>query len=95
MSFKKLGTMNQLAYCSSMKTIKSLKYSDACISISSKNMISEKDIADKKLIKIANRKVYEELVKDTQGEAVKNRKSKSKSRLKIKKEGKVRFDQTG
>ena len=90
MSYKRLGTANHLAYCSSMKTVKSFKMnSDSCHTIESKP-ISLNDLNSKKLIRIVNRKVYDELVhEDTDEDDVK----RCKNKIKGKKEGKVRFDQ--
>ena len=90
MSYKRLGTGNHLAYCSSMKTVKSFKTNnDSCHTIDSKQ-ISKKDINSKKLIRIVNKKVYEELVHEDVDE---EQMRKTKSKLKGKKEGRVRFDQ--
>ena len=73
-----------------MKTVKSFKMnSDSCHTIDSKPM-SSKDLNSKKLIRIVNKKIYDELVQeDTDDEPLKKGKSKSKA----KKEGRVRFDQ--
>lgn len=62
MSYKRLGSMTHLAYCSSMKTVKDLKeMTETNISIDSKQFVT--DEADSKtLIKIANRRVFEELM---------------------------------
>ena len=85
-----MGTANHLAYCSSMKTVKSYKMnSDSCHTIESKPM-SSKDLNSKKLIRIVNRKVYDELVNEDIEED-QGKKSRNKSRGK--KEGRVRFDQ--
>lgn len=65
MSFKKISTSNNLAYCSSMKTLKDIPKdgTDSKISIDSKQFLDEPS-GSKKLIKIANRRVYEQLLID-------------------------------
>jgi hypothetical protein len=63
MSFKRLGTNKSLAYCSSFKTIKHIKENtETNYSIESRQELSEYSSCSKKLIKIANKKVYEELI---------------------------------
>jgi hypothetical protein len=59
LSFKRLGSLTHLAYCSSMKTVKDLKEStDTNISIDSKQLLGD-ETDSRRLIKIANRRVYE------------------------------------
>lgn len=65
MSFKKITTSTNLAYCSSMKTVKELPKdgTESKISIDSKQFLEEPS-GSRKLIKIANRRIYEQLLVD-------------------------------
>lgn len=96
MSYKKITTMNNLAYCSSMKTVKELPKdgTDSKISIDSRQFVEEPS-GSKKLIKIANRKIYEQMLVDFSEECGDADVSFKKVKLKHKKEGKVRFDNVG
>lgn len=59
MSYKRLGSYNHLAYCSSMKTVKDIKEgTETNISIDSKQFMADEPDS-KTLIKIANRRVFE------------------------------------
>jgi hypothetical protein len=71
MSYKKITTMTNLAYCSSMKTIKDIPKdgTDTKISIDSKQFLDEPS-GSKRLIKIANRRIYEQLLIDFSDEGV-------------------------
>ena len=84
-----------MGYCASTKTMKDVKdFKDnveSNISIDSKQLASENSMNEKKLIKIGNRKRYEDLLaeeSDLTAEGYGNYRVK----LKMKKEGKVRFD---
>lgn len=65
MSYKKITTMTNLAYCSSMKTIKEIpkENNGSKISIDSRQFVEEPS-GSKKLIKIANRRIYEQMLVD-------------------------------
>lgn len=59
MSYKRLGSMTHLTYCTSMRTLKDLKEAtETNISIDSRQFVGEEPDS-KTLIKIANRRVYE------------------------------------
>lgn len=83
--------MTNLAYCSSMKTVKEIpkEGTDSKISIDSRQFVEEPS-GSKKLIKVANRKIYEQMLADFSEEG--GDANFKKAKLKHKKEGKVRFD---
>ena len=92
-SFKRIGTAYQVNYCSSLKTVKDLReHTETNTSIESKQLLSEKDIESKRMIKIANRKMFEELVYDSWQMIGKE---SLKTKGKLKKEVKVRFHNIG